>query len=356
MLMKHVSQAWRGLPAARRDQWKKEALELANFFGTQAHQKTAGGQTPGDQDGQTSVGQEAQDGQTSVGQEALDAEALVIKMGSYWVETHKDQLIGRGTYGSVYRGLHTETHQFVAVKVYHDQKEDETIKREIDTYEQMAKHDIHAPFAKMLWSNKNHLGMKAVVLELFDVDLHHWLAKNKPSESMLQAIGIQISLALYYLHFRAQMVHLDVKPSNIVWRGFDNKVALVDFGLVEPIAPSKPLRSSYCTANYRPPELWSHAHGGQTPGNLLQPAVDIWSFGCSWWQIVVGDMFFTVRAERKLEHVIEDFARSRRPNVADSLNPWSVRLAKAGRWGDLIQACMEPKPCSRPKNLRKYFQ
>ena len=111
--------------------------------------------------------------------------------------------------------------------------------------------------------------------------------------------------ALHYLHVDAQIVHLDVKPKNILWRVLDNKVALADFGLAECIAPAKPFREVYCTANYRPPELWPDTGGGQTPGNLLQPAVDMWSFGCTWWQLVVGKMFFMARAEGKLGQVIE---------------------------------------------------
>ena len=79
-----------------------------------------------------------------------DGEPLVINVGPYWVETRKEQLLGRGGYGSVYRGVHNGTRQFVAVKIFHDQSDDETVKREIAVYEQTSTCDSHAPFAKLL--------------------------------------------------------------------------------------------------------------------------------------------------------------------------------------------------------------
>ena len=149
--------------------------------------------------------------------------------------------------------------------------------------------------------------MEAIVLDWFERDLHHLFAEKKADDEklLLKSMGIQIARALNYLHVDAQIVHVDVKPKNILWRGLDNKVALADFGLAECIAPAKPFREVYCTANYRPPELWSYTGGGQTPGNLLQPAVDMWSFGCTWWQLVVDKTFFLARAEGKLGQVIE---------------------------------------------------
>ena len=243
----------------------------------------------------------------------------------------------------------------MAVKVFHDQGEDTTITREIECYERTGECDHHAPFAKMLWPNRSHAGMKAVVLELFDDDLHHWMAEHAVSSNLLKSIGCQLARALQYLHAEARFVHLDVKPSNIVRREFDNKIALVDFGMAEPIRPTRPLHMTYCTANYRPPELWGDERGGQTPGHLLVPAVDMWSFGCTWWQIVAGDMLFKVRTENKIGPLVEDFAYNRRGHFTNALNPWAIRLAKAKEWQGMIQACMDPKPERRPTDLHKYF-
>ena len=367
-IMKQASKAWWSLPHTEREKWKQDfADELMQWEYEQAEQFERERADKPTQDGQTSasrpcVAADTPDGQTSAakvevslsGGEALlsggggaprDSKAMAITIGPYWVETTQEQLIGKGGYGSVYRGLHRASRQFVAVKVFHDQSEDETINREIEIYERTRGHVDHVPLARLLWSNREHSGMKAVVLELFDNDLHHYLSSHRVSQDTLTSMGIQIARALSYLHIQTQIVHLDVKPPNILWRTLDNKIAVVDFGLSEPIGSPRPLRDTYCTLNFRPPELWG-LPGPPTP-QLLQPAVDAWSFGCTWWQMIVGDAFFPGTREKDVRNQIGQFCAD---YSTARFGPWKVRAAKAGRWAGFVLACLNPKPTARLKD------
>jgi hypothetical protein len=336
-VMQTVANAWRNLSEEERNKWKNAEVEALRVWQTQQHTV----QAPSDPTAGT-----AANGQTLAGTVSpTDSMALQIMVGPYWLETIKEKLMGKGSFGAVYQGMHKDTHQIVAIKVFHDQDNCKTITREIEVYECLAKANRHVPFAHMLWSNRDHSGMKAMVLDVYDDDLHHWLRKNAADQSLLTSMGRQILLALNYLHTEAKYVHLDVKPANILWRRVDNKIALVDFGMAEPISSSKPLHSLYCTANYRPPELWPSAFGGKTPGKLLQPCVDTWSLGCSWWQMTTNEILFVGQREKEIECQIMHFGSS------SSHKEWEARLSKAGHWSDFIRVCLKPNPVARPQDL-----
>jgi len=86
-------------------------------------------------------------------------------------------------------------------------------------------------------------------------------------------IGIRVSAALRDLH-RQNVVHLDVKPSNIVMRD-TGEAALVDFGLAHhdqlPDLMDEEFRVPYGTAPYMAPE--------QILGNRTDPRSDIFALG-----------------------------------------------------------------------------
>ena len=87
------------------------------------------------------------------------------------------------------------------------------------------------------------------------------------------AIGIKVSAALRDLH-QQNVVHLDIKPSNIVMRE-TGEAALVDFGLAHhdqlPDFMDEEFRVPYGTAPYMAPE--------QVLGNRTDPRSDIFALG-----------------------------------------------------------------------------
>ena len=120
----------------------------------------------------------------------------------------------------------------------------------------------HAPFPHVFWhTTGDNVGgklIRCVVMELFETDMAKMIKYEKVLNSDAASIVHQVGVALAYMHSaQVQVVHLDVKPANVLWRQVDRRVVLADFSHRETIM-TNPRFSSYCTANYRPPELWQH--------------------------------------------------------------------------------------------------
>jgi serine/threonine protein kinase len=65
-------------------------------------------------------------------------------------------------------------------------------------------------------------------------------------------LGIQLACGLHYVHTVAGVVHLDVKPSNIVLR--DGRPVLIDFGTAAPVGAPAPAGAARGTRGYMAPE------------------------------------------------------------------------------------------------------
>ena len=102
-----------------------------------------------------------------------------------------------------------------------------------------------------------------------------------------RAIALQLKAAVRGLH-SLQILHLDLKTSNVLWCVVRRELKLADFGMSEYIPGYGPsIRfPMYVTASYRAPELW---HAAQRDlSKWLGPAVDLWSFGCVLYEVAVG--------------------------------------------------------------------
>ncbi len=94
-----------------------------------------------------------------------------------------------------------------------------------------------------------------------------------PSQEVA-AIGAKIAKALHSLHAQ-HVIHLDLKPSNVLVRETDGEVILIDFGLSHhgqlPDLMAEEFRLPYGTASYMAPE--------QVFGDRTDPRSDIFALG-----------------------------------------------------------------------------
>ena len=226
-------------------------------------------------------------------------QAAVVQRGAYRVEASDTFFLDRGTFETVYQGVHEASGQYVAVKIFHDQTARDIIGREIEIYKlcEAAFPEAHSPFPRLLWAAET--GLRAIVLELFQCNLQY----RSPSANEVKIVAKQLSRALHFLH--KTHVHLDLKPGNILWSALERKSTLADFGSCEPIRAQRPLQSLHCTAQYRAPELWSIT--SSRFGGHLVPAVDIWSFGCTIWQLVTGACMFNGRSSNDIHDLIKSY-------------------------------------------------
>ena len=114
-------------------------------------------------------------------------------------------------------------------------------------------------------------------------DLWKQMKRRKFGECETIKIMYDAWLALKFLHEKAGILHLDVKPQNMMM-GDNGKLFIIDFSLWErwPVPAQRELSHAYCTQGFRAPEVCETRHMTQEHlRGVVRPAVDWWSLGCS---------------------------------------------------------------------------
>lgn len=154
-------------------------------------------------------------------------------------------------------------------------------------------------------------------------------------------LGMQISSALHYLH-TTQVVHLDIKPSNII---MDTVPRLIDFSIARSIDQAAELDHVVGTDQYLAPEQ-AEPQGPHKVG----PASDIWALGATLFEAITGTRVFdttdqwpqlTYSAPDRIPGVPAEletialrclaFEPNERPTaveIFDALDPLTARLPK----------------------------
>ena len=147
------------------------------------------------------------------------------------------------------------------------------------------------------------------------------------------AIGAKVALALDDLH-RQHVVHLDVKPSNIVMREGTGDAALVDFGLARhdqlPDLLGEEFRVPYGTAPYMAPE--------QILGDRRDPRSDLFALGVLLYFFSTGVRpFGDPKGKRRLQRRLWRDPVPPRKRRAD-FPPWLQ---------EIVLRCLEVDPVHR---------
>jgi serine/threonine protein kinase len=139
-------------------------------------------------------------------------------------------------------------------------------------------------------------------------------------------LGIHLCSALHYLHAH-DVLHLDLKPSNIVSEGRMAKI--IDLSIARP--PGRG-REGAGTTQYMAPE--------QITGGYLSPATDVWGVGAVLWEATTGEEPFNADDEDDDEPSYEQLERRIVPIR-------SYRRVPAA-FASLVESCLEPDPAHRP--------
>ncbi|WOK93356.1 mitogen-activated protein kinase 9-like [Canna indica] len=203
------------------------------------------------------------------------------------------EVIGKGSYGVVAAAVDTHTGERVAIKKINDVFEhvsDATrILREIKLLRLLRHPDIVEIKHIMLPPSRREFKDIYVVFELMESDLHQVIKANDDlTPEHYQFFLYQLLRALKYIH-TANVFHRDLKPKNILANA-DCKLKICDFGLARVSfndAPSAIFWTDYvATRWYRAPELCGSFFSKYTP------AVDIWSIGCIFAEMLTGRPLF----------------------------------------------------------------
>ena len=119
-------------------------------------------------------------------------------------------------------------------------------------------------------------------------DISHYM-NNKPLQED-EAISIikDVANALQYMHEEHKMLHLDLKPGNIMRRRSDGHIFLIDFGLSKHYSdegqPDTSTTIGLGTEGYAPLEQGKRT----TNRNDFLPTIDIYALGATLFKILTG--------------------------------------------------------------------
>ncbi|AYN37708.1 serine/threonine protein kinase [Streptomyces dangxiongensis] len=102
--------------------------------------------------------------------------------------------------------------------------------------------------------------------------------RRRPGAADVALLGVQLCSAIHYLHGRG-LLHLDVKPSNVVVDCAHAKV--LDLSVARPPGPAP---AGVGTRGYLAPE--------QARGGPLTAAADVWGIGITLFEVACGDVPF----------------------------------------------------------------
>ncbi|KAL4480137.1 hypothetical protein ABPG74_020653 [Tetrahymena malaccensis] len=200
----------------------------------------------------------------------------LTEIGNYKIESH----IGRGAYGVVYKCVHNETNQVVAIK---------TLRKITKTSQKLLKSEIEVlqkidcvNVVKMIESFSGNLPYdkqqyQFLVMEYCESNLLDYVYHKKNhvlEEKDAVDIFLQILNGFQSIHEKG-IIHRDLKLENVLIQ--DGIIKIADFGLAKklensPNSTKEHLARSFCgTKAYLAPEVLM--------GNYYDYKVDIWSLG-----------------------------------------------------------------------------
>lgn len=200
--------------------------------------------------------------------------------------------LGEGTYGIVYKARDKRTHDIVALKRMVPTNEAEgipgTTMREIAFLR-------HLKHAHIVWLRDVHFNVPklTLVFECCDMDLAKHL-RSKPQRKLegpeIKSFMLQFLHGLAYMHSH-NIMHRDLKPHNLLLCDNATTLKIADFGLARIHGiPVKKYRHDAVTLWYRPPDLLL--------GSIMYEfAMDIWSAGCIFAEMISGAVLFQGKTE-----------------------------------------------------------
>ena len=214
------------------------------------------------------------------------------KSGKEVPEYRLSELIGKGSFGRVYKATALKNKQLVAIKIIDIDQSDTMAPNASDTYSDLLK-EINA--LKLL----SQSGAKNInlVIEALPVGQSMWVVTEycaggsvatlmRPTapgglqEKWIIPILREVAEALYWVHGQG-IIHRDIKCANVLVTEVGN-VQLCDFGVAGVIETKLDKRTTVVgTPHWMAPELFD-------PSASYGTEVDIWAFGAMIYEVASG--------------------------------------------------------------------
>ncbi|KAH7099270.1 kinase-like domain-containing protein [Auriculariales sp. MPI-PUGE-AT-0066] len=195
------------------------------------------------------------------------------------------EMIGKGAYGSVHKGVHIPSGQAVAIKVINlDTPDDdvEDIQREVALLSQLRGSDQNN-ITKYYgcWLDGPRVW---IVMDLAQGGSVRTLMKACPAgvveEKYCVLIMRECLIALVYLH-KSNIIHRDLKAANVLITS-TGRVMVCDFGVAALLSTNHSKRTTFVgTPFWMAPEVI-------TTGSMYDTKADIWSLGITLYEMATG--------------------------------------------------------------------
>lgn len=220
------------------------------------------------------------------------------------IRYHAKKIIANGQFGNVILATVGETDELVAIKKIKKVRKYKGRELQILKQLQMVPHPYIITMKNYFTTAGSGFGNSDVfvnmVLEYLPETIYSLVKYyNETSNPFplfyIQVYAYQLARALAHIHGLG-ICHRDVKPQNLLVDPLAMKLKLCDFSSAKLLHPDQPNQAYICSRYYRAPELIF----GSTQYTI---AVDIWSFGCVFVEMLTGHPLFL--ANSGVEHLYE---------------------------------------------------
>ncbi|KAJ2724949.1 mitogen activated protein kinase [Coemansia sp. Benny D115] len=204
--------------------------------------------------------------------------------------------IGQGAYGLVCEAEHIETRQRVAIKKVSRVGEKEVLAkrslREIKLMRHFSGHENIISLLDIYVANSPDFNEIYLIQDLMEADLQLIIRSGQPlTDPHFQYFLYQICRGLKYIH-SAGVLHRDLKPGNLLVNA-NCSLRICDFGLARGLAETPDGNIGFMTEYvatrwYRAPEIMLSFLS-------YTKAIDIWSVGCIFAELLGGRPLFKGR-------------------------------------------------------------
>ncbi len=254
-------------------------------------------------------------------------------------------VVGRGTYGTVFKVISKSTKQVRAVKENNIGKAGEGFTRdavrEVALLKELNHPNILSPSTAVISLSKMYLEFDFAEYDLAAV-VRYFFKSGAVPLPVVKFVMRQVLHGLQHMHSK-HIMHRDLKPDNILIVSSKTPpvVKIADFGMARMFSdPPAPLYfdGTVCTIWYRAPELFLGAMD-------YTAAVDMWSAGCILVELLAADAVFKGNEEKENGLYINQlYAIISRIGLPSSCASCSLRTFP--KWEKFWTACGHMRACS----------
>jgi serine/threonine-protein kinase 24/25/MST4 len=236
------------------------------------------------------------------------------------------QAVGKGSYGSVHKGIEIATGNVVALKIINlDDDEVEGIQQEVALLSQLR----DAPNITKYFGSFLDGPRLWIVMELAQGGSVYQLMKAWPDNSLDERYVVllvrEVLVGLAYLH-KSGVIHRDIKSANVLVTA-QGKVMICDFGVSALLATTASKRNTFIgTLNWMAPEVVQAVPNYDTKA-------DIWSLGIMIYEMIKGS---PPHSNVSQERVIQLIPRAKPPRLVPGEGSKDLL--------DFIPFCLTEKP------------